>query len=318
MREKSKLKVNIVILNYNGKDMLGECLPWILEAARSASYACGVTVIDNASSDGSVEFLEKNFKEVKIDKRPDNKVLCAFNGLLEKSDEDISILLNSDMKVDPGFVDPLVEVFYKHLDVFLVVPKIMSFDGASCENGKGRTMVKYGMFRFLSRYPGYENDIDKQAIISHSANGAFYRERFVALGGFDDLYLPGIMEDADLCYRAYKKGFKCYYEPKSVIFHKGRESFKKVFKEKKIDALATRNTYLFIWKNIRSARFMAAHLFFMQPWIMYWLFTGKFELICAFFGAVARLPKALIRRQRQSREHILRDDEEVLEIITNN
>lgn len=315
MRGKYDLKINIVVLNYNGRALLQECLPSIVEAAENSKYDCSVTVIDNASSDDSVSFLENNFKKVCLDKRSDNKVLCAFNDLLKNKDDDISILLNSDMKVHPDFVDPLVDIFNRHEDAFLAVPKIMSFDGNRCENGRGRTMIKYGMLWSVSRYPGYERDIDKESLTSHAANGAFHRERFTALGGFDDLYLPGIMEDVDLCFRAYKKGYRCYYQPRSVVYHKGRESFKKEFKEKRIDEFAHRNTFLFMWKNIRSGAYLFQHICFLFPRILYALLTGKSEFVTGFLKAIPRLPEALARRRKERFQRYVRRDADIFKEI---
>lgn len=309
------MKINIIILNYNGRTLLEECLPSITEAAKRSANDCFVTVIDNASSDDSIEFLENNYKEVLIDKRKNNRVLCAFNELLERTDEDIAILLNSDMKVDPGFVDPLVEIFMHDKDAFLVVPKIMSFDYKKCENGRGRTEIKFGMFRSIPRYPGYEKDVNKGSITSHSANGAFHRKRFVELGGFDDLYLPGIMEDADLCFRAYKKGLKCYYEPKSVIYHKGRESFKKEFREKTIDELAHRNTYLFMWKNISDFNILAQHLIFLMPRLFFAFVRGRPEIVSAFFKALRKLPETLKKRKIEAAESRVMTDRQIFELI---
>lgn len=317
-KEKTGMKVNIIILNYNGKALLEECLPSIIDASRRSVHNCSVSVIDNASSDGSVEFLESNFKEVYIDKRKDNLVLCAFNDFLKRIDDDIVVLLNSDIKVDPYFVDPLVEIFNREKDAFLAVPKMMSFDGKKCENGQGRTRIKYGMFWALSRYPGYEKDVDREALISHAANGAFLRERFVALGGFDPLYLPGIMEDADLCFRAYKKGFKCYYQPRSIIFHKGRESFKKSFKEKKIDELAHRNTFLFMWKNITSGRIIAEHVFFLVPRLLVFLLMGKSEYVRGFFKAIPKLPEALKKRKMALKEGYAVSDTAIFRELSKN
>ena len=309
------ISVNIIILNYNGKGLLEECLPSIIRAAKKTSCECKVTVIDNASSDDSVEFLENNFKEVRIDKRKDNEVLCAFNDFLKQSTEDISILLNNDIKVDENFIDPLIDVFNKNEDAFLAVPKMMSFDGARCENGKGRASVKYGMFWAISRYPGYEKDADEEALISHAANGAFRREKFVSLGGFDDLYLPGIMEDADLCFRAYKKGLRCYYQPKSIIYHKGRESFRKAFGEKKVDEIAHRNTFLFMWKNITSFRYMFEHILFLIPRFLFAIVMKKFEFVKGFLSALPLLPKALDRRKKMPYKEYIKKDAAIFKEI---
>lgn len=312
MQEEDKITVRILILNYNGKALLEECLPSIIQASRLSSYKCSVSVIDNLSTDDSVAFLRNSYKDIELIESKENKVLCGFNQVLKDGKEDLSILLNNDMKVEAGFVDPLVEAFFKHDDVFLAVPKIMSFDGKTCENGKGRTRMRYGMFWAKSRYPGYETELDQEGIISHGANGAFLRKRFVELGGFDSLYLPGIMEEADLCFRAYKQGQRCYYVPGSVIYHKGRASFKKVYAEKKIEALAHRNTFLFMWKNISSPRYLIEHIFFLLPRLIFSLFSGKFEFVSGFFQALPLLSLALARRRTTVSRSNIKSDEEVM------
>jgi N-acetylglucosaminyl-diphospho-decaprenol L-rhamnosyltransferase len=312
MLKKDNITVRIIILNYNGRALLEECLPSIMLASRSSKFKCSVCVIDNLSTDDSVSFLRSSYRDIELIESKENIVLCSFNQVLREGTEDLSVLLNNDMKVDAGFVDPLVEVFFKHEDAFLAVPKIMSFDGKTCENGKGRTRMRYGMFWAKSRYPRYEKELDQEGIISHGANGAFLRKGFVDLEGFDSLYLPGIMEEADLCFRAYKQGNSCYYVPGSVIFHKGRASFKKVFAEKKIEALAHRNTFLFMWKNISSPRYLLEHLFFLLPRVIISLFTGKPEFIAGFFQALPRLSLALARRRSISGKNSIKSDEEVM------
>ena len=312
MLKKDNIAIRIIILNYNGRPLLEECLPSITQASSSSKLKCSVCVIDNLSTDDSVSFLRSSYRDIELIESGENKVLCGFNQVLKDGVEDISVLLNNDMKVDAGFVDPLVEAFLKHEDAFLAVPKIMSFDGKTCENGKGRTRMRYGMFWAKSRYPGYEKEIEQEGIISHGANGAFLRKRFVELGGFDSLYLPGIMEEADLCFRAYKQGERCYYVPGSVIYHKGRASFKKVYAERKIEALAHRNTFLFMWKNISSPRYVVEHLFFLLPRLLVSVLTGKFEFAWGFFQALPRLSLALGRRRSTLSQDNLKSDEEVM------
>ena len=122
-----------------------------------------------------------------------------------------------------------------------------------------------------------------------SGFGAFHREKFLELGGYDRSYLPGIMEDADLCLKAQHAGYALYYEPKSVVYHMGQASFKKAFSYLKREILAYRNTFLFMWKNFRGIRFWAEHLFFL-PFRMVWmLLKGRWGFVIGFFEALARL-----------------------------
>ena len=69
--------INIIILNYNGRDLLAECLPSIVEASHTSKYSCKVTVIDNVSTDDSVSFLKSNFPDVDVVGAKENRVLCS-------------------------------------------------------------------------------------------------------------------------------------------------------------------------------------------------------------------------------------------------
>ena len=94
------MKVDILILNYNGKDLMKEYLPSICEAARNSSHECRVHVVDNISTDGSVDFLRSEFPEVNIYQAKKNRILCSYNDAVRDLDSDVVIFLNNDIKVE--------------------------------------------------------------------------------------------------------------------------------------------------------------------------------------------------------------------------
>lgn len=292
------MKVEIIILNYNGIELLKECLPSIINAAKKSKYDCRITLLDNRSTDASVNFIEKSFPDVNVHLAKENKVFCSFMEVADKTTADVLILLNNDIKTDESFVDPLIEVFFKNSDAFLVGPKCLAFDAKGYEGTKSKWWFDKGLFSSSSRYPFYEKDIDTEGYTMQAGFGAFDKNKFLELGGFDDLYLPGIMEDADFCYRAWKRGYKGYYQPKSLIYHMGQASFKKEFGSKKIMELAHRNTFLFMWKNIEDIRLWILHFVWLPVRLFYSVITGKLEFITGFFKALPKLNKA-IRKRRQ-------------------
>ncbi|MEI8349183.1 MAG: glycosyltransferase family 2 protein [Candidatus Omnitrophota bacterium] len=302
------MKVNIAILNYNGINLLKECLPSIIAARRVSKQECAVTVLDNQSTDASVNFLKDNFSEIGIYIAKENKVLCSFNEFASKSDADILILLNNDIKVDEHFVDPLADIFQKHSDAFLVGPKCLMFDNKTYDGSRSLWWIDKGIFKASSRYKGFEKDIDIEGYTMQSGFGAFDRKKFLELGGYDDLYLPGIMEDADLCYRAWKAGHKSYYQPKSLVFHMGQASFKKEFGSRKIMELAHRNTFLFMWKNIRDVRVWASHFFWLPLRIFYSVLTNKREFVTGFMKALPKFKQAF-QKGNISTKYLLNDQE---------
>lgn len=281
-------KVRIVILNYNGEEMLAKCLPSISEAVRHAKTPTAVTILDNLSADKSEEYVRKNFLEMEFVRAPENLVLCSYNEYLKKMTEPIAILLNNDIRVDKNFIDPIAEKFEDDPKTFLVAPRIYSFDGKFIEGVDTRARMKFGMFWASARYPGYEAHTMVPSSTFASGFGAFSREKFVELGGYSMLYLPGILEDMDLCLKAQRAGYHLYYEPRCLVFHMGQASFKKTFSDRKRETLAYRNTFLFMWKNYHGLRFWAAHIFFL-PFRMVWmLLKGRWGFAIGFFEAVRR------------------------------
>ena len=121
-----------------------------------------------------------------------------------------------------------------------------------------------------------------------SGFGAFHREKFLELGGYDRRYFPGIMEDADLCLKAQRAGYALYYEPKSVVYHMGQASFKKAYSDLKRETLAFRNTFLFMWKNFRGIHFWVEHLFFLPLRMAWMMVRGRWGFALGFFEALRK------------------------------
>lgn len=310
------MRVNIIILNYNGEKLIPECLPSIIESKKYSTNEVTITVIDNESTDGSLDVLKLFESEIDIIKH-ENRVFCSFNTVCSQIKDDIVILLNNDIKVDNKFIDPLVKVFEEKEDAFLVGPKVFTFDGKRYEGTLSRWRIEAGVIKTESRFDGYEKLIDKPGLIAQAGFGAFDREKVVKLGGFDDIYLPGIMEDADLCFRAWKKGYRCYYEPKSLMLHKSQAAFKNKFKMRDILKMSHRNTYLFMWKNIKDKNILIKSCFWIIPRCLRAILKCKFEIVFGFLGALLRLPVALKRRNSEN-TFFTRTDREVLEYFNVN
>ncbi len=288
-------RAHVLVLNYNGKALMQECLGSIVAAVRKAKHPSRLTVIDNCSSDGSVEYLREHFSTVGVYEALENRVLCSFNECVRGLEEDIVILLNNDIRVEEDFIDSLVEVFEKSPDAFLVSSRSYLFNG-TYEGGKSHFFMKYGIFGSTCYFPGYEKYQASFGLTHQAGFGAYDRLKFLELRGFDDLYLPGRLEDSDLCFRAWKRGYRCYYEPRSIVYHKGGASFISRFGVSKTLTINFRNTFLFMWKNLSDARFLLSHAVFLLPRIGYDLLRGRPELALGFLQALPRLPQALGKR----------------------
>ena len=298
-------KVNIILLNYNGKDLLKKYLASVVEAAKNSAHDCRVGVIDNKSTDGSCEFINKEFPGVDLYRAEANKVLCSYNDYLKTIDDDIVIFLNTDIRVDRGFVDPLIGHF-KHEDVFFVAPKEFSMDN-KYQGNLNRIQLKFGVLSTVLRDEGYH--IRQHTVSVHG--GAFDRRKFLYLGGYDDIYLPGIVEDLDLCYRGWKHGWKGIYEPESFYYHETSTSFNREYGKSGKLQLAHRNSFLFFWKNITSGRFIFLHIICIPLLLLAALLRGRMVFVRGFFQAVGMLPAALERRAAVISQFKLSDEEAI-------
>ena len=279
---------HIIVLNYNGRALLEECLPSLVEAARRSPVPCRLTVVDNGSTDGSVEALARDWPGVGVVIEP-NRGLASFNVVLARIDEPIVLLLNNDVKLAPDAVGPLLDPFEQHDDVLFTAPACWTFDGLEYEGMRTRVRTRYGLVQGLCRVPGHEAWVDRPDLTASAGPVlAVDREKFLALGGYDPIYFPGRIEDLDLGFRAWMAGGRGYYVPESVAFHKGFGSFGPEFGRDGCDRLAIRNTLLFAWKNLSGPRLLA-HLAWLPARLAFALASRRGSFAIALWEALRRL-----------------------------
>lgn len=289
-------RTSILILNYNGRDLLVECLPSIIEAARLAPMPCAVVVVDNDSTDDSLAVVRDRWPDVRIEREP-NRGLASFNRVLARRDEDILLLLNNDVKLDPGAVAPLVEAVRTDPDALFAAPCCWTFDGMTYEGMRTRVRMRFGMVQGRCRVPGFERLVDRPGLTAGAGPIlAVDRTKFLAIGGYDELYFPGRIEDLDLGFQGWMRGWHGRYVPESVAYHRGFASFGPAFGESGCDRLAIRNTLLFCWKNLGGLR-LAEHLGWLAIRAMAALGSGRIDFLRAFGEALGRLRSAKVSRR---------------------
>jgi GT2 family glycosyltransferase len=246
--------VHILVLNYNGRDLLGACLPSVVDAARESHFECQVIVVDNSSTDDSVAWVRERFPSTVV-LHCANRGLCSFNDVVPQLPGPVAVLLNNDIKLAAASIDPLVEpLLQPHRDdkCYMTAPLCWLFDGETYEGLKTSVRWRWGLVQATARYPGYQRSLDRPGLTASAGAAMAVRcDVFTALGGFDPLYLPGRLEDLDFCYRAWMAGYHARYVPASVMYHYGMATFGPAFGTEGCDHLALRNTLLFQWKNLR-------------------------------------------------------------------
>ena len=309
---------SIIILNWSGKDLLAEGIPSVLAAVRTDGRPHEVIVVDNGSTDGSVEFLQAHFPELRLIALPENLGFAEGNNAgVSAARHDVVILLNNDMVVDPGFIRPLLEGFGPA--TFAVSSQIHFQDPNARreETGRAAAVFRRGLVDYS--HSEVEGSLPRSYYPAFWAGGgssAFHRKRFLALGGFSSLYSPAYVEDADLSYQAWKAGWEVLFAPQSVVYHKHRASSAKRFSPQGVQCLIQRNQLYFIWKNIRSWRLLFSHCFFF-PWNCYRIARdhglGRWKCLAE---AIAHFPAVQIARFG-SHVRAVRTDQEIFELCGN-
>ncbi len=288
---------HILVLNHNGIDLLSECLPSVVLAARKSPGRCRVSVVDNESTDGSSAYLAEHWPEVGVIPAL-NRGLASFNVVLCDLVEPVVLLLNNDVKLAPGSVGPLVDSVKDHPDALFSAPCCWTFDGLEYEGMRTRVRSRFGMVQGLCRVPGHEAKVDQADLTASSGPVlAVDRVKFLALGGYDAVYLPGRIEDLDLGFRGWMAGWRGYYVPEAVAYHRGFGSFGPAFGESGCDRLATRNTLIFAWKNLGGNRLLG-HLAWLMVRVAFALGSGRFGFLKALFEAVGKLGEVMATRKR--------------------
>ena len=293
--------VSVVIPNWNGKDLLEKYLPSVVEALR-ANPGNEIIVVDNGSIDGSAEFVRHAFPAITLVALEQN---AGFGGGsnegFRKAKNDVVVLLNSDMRVAPDFLAPLLEGF-RDPDVFAVSCQIFFSDPNKPREESGLTQGWWedGSLRVRHRIDPAVEDL-YPCFYGGGGSCAFDRRKFEELGGFDPLLRPFYLEDTDLGYLAWKRGWKVLYQPRSVVFHEHRGTIGKRFRENEIQAVLKKNYLLFAWKNIHEWRRLVPHLFFAWAGAILSLIFGDAPgrpNLGALWGAFLRLGEAAGSRLR--------------------
>ncbi len=220
------MKIAVVILNWNGKQLLEQFLPSVIKYSPEAE----IYVADNASTDDSVVFVKDHFSQVKIIQNKINGGFAkGYNDALKYVEEDIFILLNSDVEVTPNWLPPLIAEFEKDPEVAALQPKILDyrkreyFEYAGAAGGFvdqfGYPYCRGRIFETLEKDEGQFDDI-VNIFWASGACMAIKKEAFYHAGQFDKDFFAH-QEEIDLCWRLHNLDFKVKAVGASVVYHLG-------------------------------------------------------------------------------------------------
>ena len=247
------MKIAVVILNWNGKALLERFLPSVLEYSKGTD----VYVVDNASTDGSVDFLREHYPTIKIVENSTNGGFAkGYNEGLQHVKADVYCLLNSDVEVTPDWLEPIKNTFKTQPEAAIIQPKILDLmqkDHFEYAGAAGGFLDKFGypfcrgrIFQTIEKDEGQYDDI-REVFWATGACMFIKSDVFWSLGGFDEDYFAH-QEEIDLCWRAQNAGHKVFYVGHSHVYHLGGSTLSNMNPKKTF--LNFRNSLYSITKNL--------------------------------------------------------------------
>jgi GT2 family glycosyltransferase len=279
-----KLSLSICIVTYQARDYLRDCLNSLYAHAPNGEYE--IIVVDNHSTDGTIETLERQFPQVQLIKNPTNNGFTApMNQALRQAQGQYLLQLNPDTIVHDQALNQLIQFMQSHPKVGICGPKVLNTDGSlqkPCRRGESTPWAVITYFLGLSSlfpksklFGGYlmnyldEDEINEVDGVAGSCM-LLRREVIDQIGYLDERFFA-YQEDADFCFQARQAGWKVYYVPTAQITHYGGQGGSRVQPYRSIFEWH-RSYWLYYRKNL------AANYFFLLNWLYYLAMLVKLAL----------------------------------------
>ncbi len=296
-------EVSIVIPNYQGKDLLSKNLPPILDMA-SPHGGCEVIVVDDGSTDGSREVIERfPVKGVFLERNMGFPTAC--NEGFKRARGEFILLLNTDVEVYHDILDPLLSAFDGN--TFSASPVVYRNLKRDSWYGLYGLSIRRWRIRFRIKGLGKPEDIKGPLYTAFSIGcSAMYRREFLELlGGFDTLFSPFYCEDWDLGIRAWRRGMPSVFVPHAWVVHPGEKTIGKTQKPLWKRAVNIRNKLIFNAKHIGDRHLIPFFLYH----VAFKSFLGKRAYVLGVKMFLERLGEVWERRRKERREEILNLEE---------
>lgn len=296
--------IAIVILNWNGKNLLEKFLPSVVNYSAQAQ----VYVADNASTDDSVSFVKNNYPQIKIIENNQNYGYAeGYNQALRSVNEPILCLLNSDIEVTLDWLTHIDSLFNQNPEIAIIQPQILAYndkENYEYAGAAGGFIDKYGFAYCRGRlFDTLEaKDTYTSGPIFWASGACFFIRNtvFKTLKGFDSSFFAH-QEEIDLCWRAFNKNYQAYYCAESTVYHVGGATLDQVNPKKTF--LNFRNNLCLLAKNLPKNKLFS--IIFIRLCLdgiagIRLFFQGKFKHVWAIvqshFAFYKMLPSMLKNR----------------------
>jgi len=294
--------VSVIIVNYNGIKFLEDCFRSLYHQTCSP---CEVILVDNASRDGSIEFIQEHFPDVKILIQTMNLGFAGgTNAGIREAQGEFILTLNNDTIVTPCFIEELIKPMTHDPSVGMCASKMVFPDARV--NSTGLCISRSGAAWNRGMFESDQGQFDQsKEVFGPCAGAALYRRAMLdEIGLFDEDFFM-YMEDVDLAFRARLSGWKCIYVPTAQIIHKhgGTAGFKSDLSI----YYGNRNLVWYVVKNFPSRT-----LFLSSPWVLgrncaallYYILHGRGRTIIRAKTAMIQGLPAMVRKRRDIKRRV--------------
>lgn len=304
------MNIAIVILNWNGKKLLEKNLHNIIDKSGTSN----IYIIDNNSSDGSQDFIKKRFPLVNLIGLNKNYGFAeGYNIGLKNVNEELICIMNNDVEVSDNWLDPIL-IHFKNYPNSIIQPLILDsknrnfFEYAGAAGGYidkfGYPYCRGRIFDTIEENNGQYKD--EQIFWASGACMIISKKMFIELNGFDNSFFAH-MEEIDLCWRAFNKGYQCFSVVNSHVYHEGAVSIKR--NSKKV-FLNYRNSLIMLTKNLPISRLLQRLLIRLILDLISafrHLFKGEIKFSFAIFKAHFEYFK-IVSKILKERDNVLKKD----------
>jgi GT2 family glycosyltransferase len=252
--------ISVIIPNYNGAILLPIILPPLFIALQNTKLHYEVIISDDCSTDDGIVFVKNNYPAIQI---IENKINAGFSKTINKgifkAKYDFVLLLNSDVQLTPNYFETQLP-YFEFEDTFGVMGRIIGWENDTIQDGGKYPSMQGIKIKTNKNYiPVEPSKNDKlYSMYLSGANALVNREKLLQLNGFDEIFSPFYVEDFELSLRAWKHGWKCYYDHNAICKHQNSTTIKnksdknfvkKIYNRNKmiLQALHIPNNKLWLW-----------------------------------------------------------------------
>ena len=303
--------------------MLETFLPSVIESARAFEAACSqpteILIADDASTDDSEEWLRAHWPEVRFESGPRQQGFApTANHGVRAARFSLAYLVNNDVALMGATLPPLAAHF-RDSNVFAVTGNAYDFATGVLRGAGQRGRFRRGFLGVHSRFfvpapPAHMPPL--MTLYATGGSSLFDREKFLALGGFEEEMAPYGWEDVELSLRAWKQGLELRYEPRSAIWHQFSSTIGSKVSRRRANAVYDRNRLLTHWLHLETYGEKATHALGVAAKLLTSPLIGRTEYWRAFAQALALRPQIKVHRaqwkklQQRSLAEVLRKIEE--------